>query len=424
LRGKGVDGQTKFNSTTATNGQAGVLGEDLSTSGVSNWGVRGTSSRGRGVQGTSISNVGVWGNSTSANGVRGASTSANGVFGQTFGSSAFGVMGSTSVGKAAVNGTVSSPSVVGVSGIANTEGTAIMGVANNEVEGQAAVAGVGHGIDPGLFGTSDRYMGIIGETDSAGDAGVDAETSASGGVALLANSRNGTGAILRTYRASTPALLLQNASSGGAGNPIMIASNLSNDVMSLDEAGNLIVSGSITSRGTPLVVRQSPFGQTVASYAASTTSPVIEDFGHARLTYGAAYVSIDRTFAATIDPRILYMVFLTPNADSRGLYVAGKSLNGFSVHENFGGRSSIGFDYRIVARPNGEKPLRLPSVAGPMITASTPRTQQLQAMLRREDERFARLQKQITASRAQALQLVSASRAALAHAQAELAHHP
>ena len=45
-----------------------------------------------------------------------------------------------------------------------------------------------------------------------------------------------------------------------------------------------------------------------------------------------------------------YHVFLTPQGDSKGLFVANKTPNGFSVHEQQGGTSSIAFDYRVVAK--------------------------------------------------------------------------
>jgi hypothetical protein len=65
-RGKGVVGQTHFNSTAASNGQFGVFGQDLSTSGQFDEGVRGKSARGMGVHG--LGNLGVVGESNSNSG--------------------------------------------------------------------------------------------------------------------------------------------------------------------------------------------------------------------------------------------------------------------------------------------------------------------------------------------------------------------
>lgn len=55
-KGSGIIGETKFNSTSQSNSQIGVLGEDLSTTGNFNFGILGSSTNGAGVFG--ISNAG------------------------------------------------------------------------------------------------------------------------------------------------------------------------------------------------------------------------------------------------------------------------------------------------------------------------------------------------------------------------------
>jgi hypothetical protein len=55
-------------------------------------------------------------------------------------------------------------------------------------------------------------------------------------------------------------------------------------------------------------------------------------------------------------------VFLTPNGDSEGLYVAGKTATGFEVREQGGGTSNISFDYRIVAKRRGYESVRLEDI--------------------------------------------------------------
>src|SRR5947209_1984414 len=73
--GFGNVGQTKFNSTSTANAKAGILGQDLSTSGINDEGVRGTSVRGLGVHGISSSRAGVRGDATTAQGLFGSSSS-------------------------------------------------------------------------------------------------------------------------------------------------------------------------------------------------------------------------------------------------------------------------------------------------------------------------------------------------------------
>ena len=56
-------------------------------------------------------------------------------------------------------------------------------------------------------------------------------------------------------------------------------------------------------------------------------------------------------------------MFLTPLGDTRGLYVSAKSPRSFTVRETQGGRATLAFDYRIVARPADAKAGRLPAAA-------------------------------------------------------------
>jgi len=55
-------------------------------------------------------------------------------------------------------------------------------------------------------------------------------------------------------------------------------------------------------------------------------------------------------------------VFVTPEGDSRGLYTQ-QTSDGFQVRENGGGRSSLTFDYRIIAKPLDMKATRLPTMS-------------------------------------------------------------
>ena len=60
-------------------------------------------------------------------------------------------------------------------------------------------------------------------------------------------------------------------------------------------------------------------------------------------------MKLDRDFVAVADLR-QYHVFLTPYGDSNGLYVSNRSSSGFQVREQGGGKSSLKFSYRVVAK--------------------------------------------------------------------------
>jgi hypothetical protein len=74
-----------------------------------------------------------------------------------------------------------------------------------------------------------------------------------------------------------------------------------------------------------------------------------EDFGAATLKAGRVVVKIDADFARVVKLDE-YHVFVTPADDCRGLCVRNKTATSFEVRELAGGKSSVAFSYRIVAR--------------------------------------------------------------------------
>jgi hypothetical protein len=84
-----------------------------------------------------------------------------------------------------------------------------------------------------------------------------------------------------------------------------------------------------------------------------------EDFGSAHLSGGTAVVQLEPKFAQTVNTKMEYHVFLTPNGDCKGLYVNQKNATFFEVHEIGGGTSGVKFDYRIVALRKNYETIRL-----------------------------------------------------------------
>jgi hypothetical protein len=103
-----------------------------------------------------------------------------------------------------------------------------------------------------------------------------------------------------------------------------------------------------------------------ASFAARTSQPTIDDVGEGTLRAGVARVALAPDFANTIDATRPYIVLLTPEGDA-ALYVTNRTPGGFEVRQIGGGRSSVTFAYRIIAKPYGAADERLPfkTVADP-----------------------------------------------------------
>jgi hypothetical protein len=135
-------------------------------------------------------------------------------------------------------------------------------------------------------------------------------------------------------------------------------------IFTLDASGNINAGSLTTTKGTYARTTGAD-GTARTLYAPHTTSPVTEDFGEGQLVNGRGYVRLDPALANVIDNRNAYHVFLTPEGDSKGLYVTQKSPTGFVVRESSGGRSTLAFEYRILAKPINENGVRL-AVAPPL----------------------------------------------------------
>jgi hypothetical protein len=136
----------------------------------------------------------------------------------------------------------------------------------------------------------------------------------------------------------------------------------SNFNFAVEGNGNEFVGGSVTSGTGTFAVTRNPHTDTV-TYGAEATEPMVEDVGSAHLVNGTAAIPLAGDFRQTIQDPSHYMVFLTPYGDTKGLYVASRTPAGFVVREAQGGRSTMDFDYRIVAQRYGVQTGRLPHLA-------------------------------------------------------------
>jgi len=300
-------------------------------------------------------NGGVWGADESANhldtnsGVLGTSLNGSGVSGEaSFDSSG------NQFGQAGVNGfdllNKAGGNNVGVYG-QSYYSVAVFGLAIN-LPG-TGVEGVGLNGAPGMFGTAE---------DTISQPGVGTVGQATYGIGVEAAS-GGTDA--------NPALLAFNY---GGGDPIQAYAGNGGPagrhdlVMRLDKAGNVTLEGTLTQNGSPMSVISTSTGGKVVTYASQQSVRTVEDIGEGQLVHGEAVISLERTFASAIDGRRSYLVFITPQGDSNGLYVTQKSVRGFIVREH-NGVSNIAFDYRIVAQPYGTLAQRMPTYVTPNLAS-------------------------------------------------------
>ena len=254
----------------------------------------------------------------------------------------YGLNYSTTAGSAGVVGNAAGASGVtyGVYGEnAGTNGVGVYGVA----------------LGPSVTGSSfaGYAWGVWGDTNDLG-------LSESGAVAGTADS--GSAGVFQNNSSIWPTLDLKNNGSGGGcqGCSSLFLEAYGGNTgkgCTIDVGGTLNCEGTVTA-----VVPTDSGARKVSLYAVQSPENWFEDFGSGTLSDGAATITLDSTFTQTVNTGTEYHVFLTPNGDSKGLYVRQKTSTSFEVREQGGGHSSIAFDYRIVAKRNGYENVRLADV--------------------------------------------------------------
>jgi len=317
---------------------------------------------GAGIQGINTKNnssftSGVIGSAgTFGNGVTGfAGTSGNGVNGSggntgvagTGGT--WGVFGYTSTGQAGVEGqAVNGDGVVGFSSCC---------------AGVSAASSSGYGV----YSLSESSFASIYSLGSTGDSITStAQWGGAGAVAYRGynagdNGSDGNGADIT---GSYIGIISRNVA--GIGYPLVAADTNGTDLMFVDSAGDLFYHGGLFN------FSKTQGGGEAVSYGARSASPSIEDNGTAQLVNGTANVQLDTAFAHSIDKHQAYQVMLTPDGDTKGLYIASKSPTGFVVREVQGGHATISFDYHIYAAALGQAGVRMTEMSAAQATAMMP----------------------------------------------------
>ena len=215
---------------------------------------------------------------------------------------------------------------------------------NASTSSSGGIAVLGTAGPGSVFATQAVATGVWGDAGSQYSTGV--QGSANDGIAIAAYSDSGTDTI-------EPTLFAYNGSS--AAGALVFKTNSANvKICTIDVFANLACNGSKSA-----VVPVGDGQKMVALYAVESPENWFEDYGSEHLENGAATVTLDPTYAQTVNTGMEYHVFLTPGGDCNGLYVTNKTANSFEVRELKGGHSNITFDYRIIAKRNGYEQIRL-----------------------------------------------------------------
>jgi hypothetical protein len=188
------------------------------------------------------------------------------------------------------------------------------------------------------------YVGLWGDTGQAGNWGVLGTADDGEAVVGYNNSPSGnpTAYFENDENASSSDLVFKTWGGSYSGS------------CTIDVSGNLGCTGLVAG-----VVPVQGGSKKVALNAVQSPENWFEDAGGAQLSGGEAVVNIESVFGETVNTGVDYRIFLTPNGDCKGLYVAQKSATSFVVRELGGGTSNIAFDYRIMAKRKGFEQVRL-----------------------------------------------------------------
>jgi len=135
--------------------------------------------------------------------------------------------------------------------------------------------------------------------------------------------------------------------------------NGSEGVFGQGPAWGLYSEGNFGATGSKSAVVPLPDNRVVLLYSMESPEVWFEDLGSAALKDGVAVITLEPTFASTVNTTVPYHVYVTPGGDCEGLYVTNKTPGSFEVRELRGGKSSTAFEYRIIAKRSGYENLRM-----------------------------------------------------------------
>ncbi len=211
----------------------------------------------------------------------------------------------------------------------------------------------------GVYGQG-AEASVTGGELSVGPTGVWGDTGWENGLAVIGTTDDGTSVLGYNNSPSGDATAyFQNDDRTSAYHPVLWAAGYGTCI--IDVAGDLSCTGAISD-----VAAVDGGARKVALSSVQSPEAWFEDAGSGQLSGGQAVVNIESVFGQTVNAGVEYHVFLTPNGDCKGLYVAEKSAASFVVKELGGGTSSVAFDYRIMAKRKSFENVRLADVTKAM----------------------------------------------------------
>ena len=276
----------------------------------------------------------------------------------------------TATGKISTNGAITSGTYL--SGTTTFESAGVYGLNFSSATNSSGVYGVAAATTGPTFGVIGQNYGGSNQvgTVGAGVYGLMSYTPSLTGGSISARAgvqgdggRASSWGVLGTADDNAAGIFYSNASGNTTytvaainldGPPFYAANDANGSGCWIDYKGDLTCTGAVSN-----VAAVENGQRKVALTAIQSPKNWFEDFGSEQLASGATVITLEPEFAQTVNTKMEYHVFLTPNGDCKGLYVAAKTPTSFEVRELGGGTSSVHFDYRIVALRKNFENIRL-----------------------------------------------------------------
>lgn len=254
-------------------------------------------------------------------------------------------------------------------------GNGVAAFAGNTTAGSDFVGSTVSGVYGGLTNSVGRSFGVFGDTylnfatRTGGVMGTDGV--ASGALGYYGNAGSGTSYAVYGFS--------RGYTAGGTGGARTSTEHLNSSIglgiyggviggwIKGDEYGTVFSGDRFSSYNIGKVISNEDYivisgeENKVVSYASTALQPEISSKGLAKLINGQANVAFDKSFSQLIDNSKPIIVTCTPMGETKGIFLAEVTSEGFKIKENQNGNSSVSFTWIAIGEKQISEKLKLSS---------------------------------------------------------------
>lgn len=254
----------------------------------------------------------------------------------------------------------------------NSEGPGVRGLSNSTGAG-TSLNNSNTGVNGQLGTTTDFAFAIKGQTTG--------NTARTVGGVIGINNNNGTYGMLGYERSNgnnnavqgsnayvaAAARLSNNQTSSSIGLAInggFLGGHLKGNQYGLITKGDLVgqyTDGSSISNKGYAVVNATKDGNKTVTYASTSTTVDVSTKGTGKLVNGSAKISFDRNYSQLTAKDKPVIVTVSPMGETKGVYIAEVTTDGFTVKENGNGTSNASFYWIAIGEKNNSNELNVPA---------------------------------------------------------------